>query len=583
MAEGRRITRREQHRKEQRKKKRLLRTLILVIFSLAVALAAGVLIYRYAPTTERMGLNEFFELTGENEAAVILDTEYVKTPEGEAPYGIMEGSDPYLSITYLKANLDSGYVYDGVENILRYVTDKNVITAYLGSPDYFVDKDPASVTVPVVLVENNEAYVALEFVKLFTDINYEAITEEVNRIVIETAGAEKQVAYIGRNTELRRYGGVKSRILSDIAKGTKVTIKENYGKWSFVLSEDGVLGCVRNNRLKDKSTETVAANLPERTYNHLKHEGTINMAWHQVTNTTANENLPEVLANTSGLNVISPTWFYMNDNAGGIANLASTDYVNTCHANGIQVWALFSNLEAEVDDTSVLNTTSARDNLVNNLIANALLYNLDGINVDIEALHSSAADGYIEFIKELSLKCEANNLYLSVDNYVPSEYTMFYDRATQAKYADYVVIMGYDEYNGNSETPGPTASIGYVRDGVANTMAEVPADQIILGMPFYTRLWSTSDAGLDVSAIPMKAIPSLLETYEVSPQWLDDQGLYYAEYQDELEYMQIWIENSETLELKLQEMKNKGLAGMSFWKLGFETPEIWNTVAKYIY
>ena len=188
------------------------------------------------------------------------------------------------------------------------------------------------------------------------------------------------------------------------------------------------------------------------------------MAWHQITNADANTTIASVLQNTKGINVISPTWFYLNDNNGNIASLASSDYVNYCHQNGIEVWALVSNLEnKDVDTTSVLTYTSKRENLINNLISAAIQYNFDGINVDFEALSSEVGDSYIQFIRELSLKCANNGIVLSVDDYVPTSYTAFYNRAEQAVFADYVVVMAYDEHYSGSEEAGSVASIGFLR------------------------------------------------------------------------------------------------------------------------
>ena len=169
------------------------------------------------------------------------------------------------------------------------------------------------------------------------------------------------------------------------------------------------------------------------------------MAWHQVTNQSANNAVSSVLANTRGINVLSPTWFYLNDNNGNIANLASLNYVNYCHNQGIEVWALVSNLENKnVDTTEVLTHTSKRQNLVNQIVSMAIQYNLDGINVDFESMNGEkVGDAFIEFIRELSIKCKNNGVVLSVDNYVPMSHTSFYNRKEQANFADYVVIMGY--------------------------------------------------------------------------------------------------------------------------------------------
>ena len=86
-------------------------------------------------------------------------------------------------------------------------------------------------------------------------------------------------------------------------------------------------------------------------------------------------------------------------------------------------------------------TTVTLEVVVNQIISAAIQYDLDGINLDFESLNSEAVgDSCIQFIRELSLKCANNGVVLSVDNYVPSAYTAFYDREEQANFADYVVI-----------------------------------------------------------------------------------------------------------------------------------------------
>ena len=417
-------------------------------------------IRRYTPTKEHMSLSDYFTLTEENQAAVILNGEYKEVSDSDdAIYAIATDQGVYLEISFLKSNLDDGYVYDMTEGVLRYVTDQDVVSASLNSDAYTVGKSRESLGKDVVVSQNGAYFVSADFVKLYTDMSFE-LFDSPNRVVIETAGYEKKVASLKRDAALRRFGGVKSKILKDAKKGDQLTILENYGKWSHVLTEDGVLACVQNRRLSKSERQTVEATLPERTYNHITVKDPIVMGWHQVTSQSANSGVSQVVAGTD-LNVISPTWFSLSDNLGNIKSLASSDYVTYCHQNNIQVWGLVSNLENKnVDTTTVLNTTSYRDNLVNNLITQAISYDLDGINVDMEALSVSAKDGYIEFIKELSIKCEKNDIILSVDDYVPSASTAFYNRSVQADYADYIAVMAYDEHYVKGPEAGSDNHVG---------------------------------------------------------------------------------------------------------------------------
>ncbi|MDD6193856.1 MAG: glycosyl hydrolase family 18 protein [Lachnospiraceae bacterium] len=555
---------------------------ILAVLGVALLVVGTVfMIKRYTPTKEHMSLEDYFALTEENEAAVIINGEYKEVSDTEDNiHAVRSDQGYYLQIDFLKKELDDGYVYDSTEGVLRYATDKEVVSASLNSPNYTVGKQRETLDKDVVISQDGTYFVALSFVELFTDIT-STTCEGPNRIVIETAGFTIQKATLKKDVPLRRFGGVKSKILKDAVKGEEVGILEDYGKWSYVITKDGVLACVQNRKMEITHKATTEARLPQREYEHYKMDETVSLGWHQVTGTAANSTVEKVLAD-SDINVISPTWFYINDNEGNIKNLASADYVSYCHDRNVQVWGLVSNLENKnVDTTVVLNTTSSRDNLVNSLITAAITYDLDGINVDMEALSAYAKDGYIQFIKELSIKCKKNDIVLSVDNYVPSSSTAFYNRSVQADYADYIIIMAYDEHYSGSDEAGSVASIGFVKQGVKDTLEEVPAEQIILGMPFYARVWAVKGDSISSKAYGMEDLEEFLKRNDVTVTWSEVDGQNYGEFVSEDTTYMTWVEDATSLGKKLEVMKSENLAGAAFWKLGFEKPGIWATIRQY--
>lgn len=575
----------EQSRGQRHRKRRNNRKFWVVAAVGAALLLALVifLVQRYTPTKEHMALTDYFVLTEENEAAVIVNGAFLeKTEEHPLTSALVSDGHAYLEVSFFKRNLDNGYVYDGTENILRYITAKNVISVSLGSPNYMVDRTKEQMDHTIMVASGGSVFISLDFIKMYTDLSYTMQTEP-NRIVIETAGYEKTTAILKKDSALRRYGGVKSKILKEAKKGDVVSVLEDYGSWSLVLSDDGVLGCVQNSRLGGKKQVTVEAVLPEQEFSHHLLDKDIVLGWHQVTSPSANSSIMEVLEKAKGMNVISPTWFYLNNNSGGIADRGSSSYVESCHQQGVQVWGLVSNLEnKEVDTAKVLNTTSSRDNLVNNLIAAAITYNLDGINVDIEQLTSAAADGYIAFIKELSLKCEKNDIILSVDNYVPSAFSKIYNRGVQADFADYVVVMAYDEHYAGGEKAGSVASIGFVEDAVEATLKEVPKEQVIMGMPLYSRVWSNDGQTLSSKAMGISAMANYIKDHNVSMSWSEEAGQNYGEYTENGVTYQIWQEDAASVEEKLKVLTENKLAGGAFWKLGFDNDSIWNVTAKYL-
>lgn len=566
---------------------------IALIIVVVLFMVLGNIIEKYTPSKETKDLSEYYGLTSDTDVALICNNEVIDTK------GKLVNGEVYLSYETVRNYLNARFYWDPNENILRYTTANDLISVNAESSDYTVNKDTQSFGQTIVKADASTAYIAIDFVKQYSDFQYNYYTDP-NRVVLTNAWGDYTIASAKQKTEIRYQGGIKSPILTEADKNTELTILEPGDTWTKVATYDGYIGYIKSNKLGTTSTTTISSDYVAEEFSHITKDYKINMAWHQVTNQSANDNLASILQKTKGINILSPTWFYLNDNNGNIASLASSTYVDYCHQNGIEVWALISNLENDsVNTAEVLSHTSSRDNLTNNIISAAIQYNLDGINVDFEALNADAVgNSYIQFIRELSLKCANNGIVLSVDNYVPSDYTAFYNRAEQALFADYVVIMAYDEHYAGSPEAGSVASIGFVTDGVENTLKEVPANQVILGMPFYTRVWSetpvesdstatdetdtTVDYELSSYATNMTEVQKLISANGVQPVWLDDIGQNYVEYQNGGVNYKIWIEDATSLEKKLTVMDTYGLAGGSFWKLGMEDSSIWDTIIKYI-
>lgn len=575
-------------------RKKVMTVMVAVIFIVVVGLIAvcTALVQRYTPTKDRADLQTYYNLKDPQDMAIILNNQMTgqvcRYIDGHA----------YLSYEFVHDQLNQRFYWDSNENILRYTTPSEVISVNAGSSEYVVTKEPHRESYTIVRVDGDAVYLAVDFVQKYTNLEV-TLHENPNRLILTSEWGDILTASVKKNTAIREKGGIKSNIVADVGKGDTVTVIEQLDEWSRVCTQDGMIGYTQNKNLSDAQTQTTSRPFEEPVFNHLLKDKKINMAWHQVTGQEANDQIANVLSQTKGVNVISPTWFYLNDNSGNIKSLASSGYVNYCHQNGVEVWALFSNLEnPDVDTTAVLTHTSTRDYLTNQIIAAAIEYDLDGINLDFESLSGEVGDAYIQFIRELSIKCENNGIVLSVDNYVPSDYTAFYNRAEQAAFADYVIVMAYDEhYSGSSE--GSVASIGFVTDGVKNTLKEVPAEQIILGMPFYTRVWECVPKGDDVPEVEMAAedyVPYTVNSSAVSMNeaenrvsvngaekiWSEEDGQYYAEYENGGNTYKIWMEDEASMELRLRLLKDESLAGGAFWKLGLEKSAIWDLIIKYI-
>ena len=553
---------------------------IIVLGLLAALILATLAIWevRYAPTKDRTSLADYYGVSGK-EAALFVNGEKSDTKKA----AIVSDGHFYILLDELKDSIDDGYVYDDSGNILRYATDSQVISVNKGDTYYTAGRSQEDLDQKLVITgDGDRTYVAVDFADKFSDFSYKT-GKKPYRLVIEKAGYKRKVSSISKDTEIRRFGGPKSRILADVKKGTGITVLQSYGKWSQILTNDGILGCVKDSTIGDISTEKTKKQLAARKYNHIRMKGSVNLVWHQVTNRTANAGIDQVLTDDTGINVVSPTWFRIADNDGGLSDIGSLDYVKKCHDKGVQVWALFSNFENKgVDTTMVLDHTSSRDNLVNNMIAKAIAYNLDGINVDFEQVSTDAKDGYVEFIKELSIKCENNDIILSVDNYSPTASSLHYNRRVQAQYADYLIVMAYDEHYAGGGQAGSNASISFVKKAVSESLKEVPKNQLILGMPFYSRIWKTKDGVLSTETIGMKSESDYIKSHNAQETWQDDLGQNYVEFSEDGATYQLWVEDEKSLALKLGVMKDNSLAGGAFWKEGLESDSVWEIIGKYM-
>lgn len=575
--------------KQKKKIVPVLAVILLIIVVILITLAARI-IERYIPSREVQDMKEYYGLQAEDDMAMVIDD---KVSDVLCKY---YGGQVYVDYHTVHDKFNSRFYWDSSENLLFYTLPDNLVTVNAGSNEYLVGRENHSENYTIVRVDGETMYMALDFIEKYTNLTHE-IYEDPNRVILTSVWGDAKAATAKRATQLRLKGGIKSPIVKELEKGEAITILEEGENWTKASTSDGIVGYLKTKFVSDIQTVTRAHEFEEPVFTHITRNDKIQMAWHQVTTSDGNGEIANVLQNTKGINVISPTWFYLNDNQGDIANLASKSYVDYCHQNNIEVWALVSNLEnKEVNTTEVLSRTSSRQNLVNKLVSAAIEYDLDGINVDMEALENAAGEGYLQFIRELSLKCANNSIVLSVDNYVPTDYTAFYDRSEQANFADYIVVMAYDEHYVGSEE-GSVSSIGFVTDGVVNTLKEVPASQVVMGCPFYTRIWAltpkdesdTAEAAsedyvpyeIKSEAVGMNTTQRRIELNRAEQVWSEEDGQYYAEYENEGVTYKVWVEDATSIEKKLNVMKSNDIAGVAFWKLGFEADSIWDTIIKY--
>lgn len=550
--------------------------LILVIFGIAFG---GKIIERYSYSKERADLNEYFQITGDEDVAIILQNEQL-----EERARLLDGVY-YVDLATVHTYFNDRFYEDQTEGLLLYTLPEDIVRCVIGTSEVSTADGVKDLGYLPARYEGDTLYVALDYVKQYTNFSYEAF-ERPNRIQVYTKWEERQTASIKKNTAVRIRGGVKSEILTEVQANDKVIVLEQMETWSKIKTSDVIIGYVENRRLKNIAMELPipVTDYQEPEYTSVTREGKINMGWHVVAGTAGNDTLAEYVSNTKGLNVISPTWFKVNDDVGGFTSFASQRYVDQAHDMGLEVWALIENIEYkdQIDMYRLLSSTTNRASLIENLMKEVLAFGIDGINVDFEQISMDCGEHYIEFIRELSIPCRQNGIVLSIDNYVPTGYTNHYNRKEQGIVADYVVIMGYDEHYAGSPEAGSVASIDFVEEGIRQTAEQVPANKIINAVPFYTRIWETDGTEVSSQAVGMDMAQEYVAAHQIETIWDEETCQNYGEYMNGEVLCQVWIEDAKSIEVKLNVMQNYGIGGVACWRLGFEKPEVWDVIAAYL-
>lgn len=582
--------------RRQRKRNLAFKMSILVLIVIGIV-GGAFLLKRYSPSKEKADLKKYYGIEQDNQVAVIIDNQIL-----EAKAAMFDGK-PYLEYSLVRDYLNDRFYWDSNENILLYTLPEGTIRADVGSNEYTLQKEKKSEDYTIIKTEGSTAYIALDFVQKYTNIEFKTY-EDPQRVMIISDWGKIRTATVKKDTQVRYRGGVKSPYLTEVSKKDKVTVIENEGDWKKVRTEDGYIGYIKKNCLKNEKEETISREFEEQVYTNISKDYTINMAWHVVTNQSANEKVLQTIADTKGLTTISPTWFTIADTDGNINSLASSQYVNYAHQSNIEVWALVRDFDGGIgsyeESYEVLSHTSKRENLVNQLIAEALQTGIDGINVDFEKISAECGEHYIQFIRELSVKCRQNGLVLSVDNYVPKTYNAHYHIEEQGKVADYVIIMGYDEHYSGSYESGSVASLNFVKEGIEATLNAVPKEKVINAVPFFTRLWKevpkteeelAEEAGTEAAEYSVKVTSEALGM-EAAEQAIADAGAQttvdeatkqnYAQWEADGATYRIWLEDETALEEKLKLMKEYKLAGTAAWRLGFEKSSVWELILKYV-
>lgn len=541
-------------------------TVLATVFLIGAA-AAGIFLYqKLSPSKDMADQSLWYGVSGD-EIAVILNNEQAEGVTGRDING-----QAYFPLTWVNDTLNERFYWDQENHQLIYALPDSIVYADASTM--------GSSGKPLLVEQEDEVWLTAGLVSAYTDIRTSFFKDgDAKRVFVDTSWEPEQVAAVKKDGSVRVRGGVKSDILTALEKDSTVVVLETLEKWSRVRTEDGQVGYIQNRCLKEPEVRTLISTFQAPEYTSISMEEPVVMVWHQVTQAAANKTMETLISNTRGVNVIAPTWFMLTENDGTYESLANQDYVNKAHSLGLQVWAVLDNFNrgTNVQSEILFASTAARKKLIASLIADVEKYGIDGINLDIEGIKPEAGPHYVQFIRELSVECRNKGIILSVDSYVPSAYTSFYNRAEQGQVADYVVMMGYDEHYAGGD-PGSVASLGYEKKGIEDTLKEVPREKIISAVPFYTRIWKEEGGKVTSDAMGIARAQQWIADNNVELYWQEDLGQYYGEtVRDGIKYT-LWMEEARSLGLKMELIRKYNLAGVACWKLGFEPEEIWDVI-----
>ena len=570
---------RKSNTRKRKMRKRQKQDPVRIVLLLAAAVALiGIISFaagRFIPTSSKRDPKEYFGIEGRDEVGVVVNGHVFETP------GITLNEEIYLPIDEVSKYLNPGFFYSENENMFIITTPVEKIAVSVADSaeqNLFVSRD-------------GKNYISYNYLYQYTDMDGDVVLGDTDRIVIRTV-FDYDMRTVGEKAVVRERPTIRGLVLEKPEAGTQVSILESDGSmdagtWTHVTTPTGYTGYIENKYLEGDMIHVTEDRVrPELIYTHILREDKINMVFHQTDNQASNNMLAQSLEGVSGVNVIAPTWFYLESPEGDMSSVASDTYVATAHSRGLSVWTVANDFDGAVnsskDTFSALSTYAGRSKIIDTIVSETVRVGADGINIDFEKVNADCAPYFQEFIRELSVSCRTQGLVLSIDAYVPT-YTKYIGRAELARTADYIVCMCYDEHTSGSETAGSVSSLPFVQKGIRDTLKEVPPEQTVIALPFFTRLWKVNEnAAPTSSAMGMGEAAAWLSENAANVVWDEETGQNYAEAKGVDGTSKIWIEDAQSISEKMKEVMAAGCAGVAEWKLGLETQDIWQVISDHL-
>ncbi len=507
-----------------------------------------------------------------------------------------------LIISRLTENQGSGYVdFRDIKGNYAYKTELSKITSdgiIGGYPDktFKPYNKTTRAEAAKIIVNAIKKYMpsanADDAYKFGSAYIYSHFSNHQNISATVTGAAKKDLNYIIKTYEIAANLGYSLK--NEIAD-LNILSFEQYGPFS-ILDAQYTINRKINDDIKTyigkSSIKIVSRNGENKVFSHLtqiKETKFINLTWEVFSSAPS--------YTTPGVSHVSPTSYRIEtkkENSLGTLNTShlnlyfnsdlTKEYLNYTRSNGYDLWVMYKT-DFNVDTASAfLNSNEAREKSSQILTEQILKHRLDGINFDFENMYKSDKGAYTNHVREISLICHTLGAAVSVDitKYEPtsSTWSMCYDRDALSRYADYIMLMAYDQYYAGGKTPGPVSGLGWTEDCIKLTLKEVPNDKLILAMPYYIRIWETKNGkSVGTKAVSMTEAQRQIAENNAAGEYDSKFSLMKYTWKKDDKTFMLWLEDAVSIRERVKIAKRYGLSGVASWRRGFETEDIWYAIA----
>ncbi|TDL63035.1 peptidoglycan hydrolase [Rhodococcus qingshengii] len=564
---------------EYRKKKLLSPKWILGGLMIAILMIASSILFLLYPFASKERSTYFTEKNP------IL---FEGTQKGNA---LLEGGSIFLPLTFMQEHIDNSIIFDEKSKSIIITTTDKVIQMPTDSLTFFINKKPVDLQVSPIISKEGQIFVAIDPLLSYYPIQY-SLLEDTGAVWVQKNGDHYIQGEITaedvhpEKLRLRTESTLNSPYTAEMSKQETVMIEAEEQDYYLVRKENGLSGYINKKHVKKNKEVTITISQKNEILEIPKINGPIQLTWEAVyTKNPDHTQIPDML----GLNVVSPSWFSLIGNDGSISNLASLEYSKWAQSKGYQVWGLFSNSFDPVLTHEALKDFETRQKIIVQLLHFSQMYQLQGINFDIENVKQEDGPLVTQFMREATPYLHEAGLVVSMDiTFYAGEnnnWSSFYERSKLAGIVDYLIIMAYDEHSGSSPVAGSVSSLPWVEKNLQNLLNEVPKEKLILGVPLYTRLWKEQqkeDGTTEVSsqALSMSKVKEWLAEKGLQPVYDEESGQNYVEYYAEVEKAtyKVWIEDELSLSKRANLASTYQLAGVAAWSRNFGDQTAWTAI-----